>query len=59
MKSCGVKSITINSDDYDGKCIKINFNVDDKVPLNKTIEAPSMTIVVRAIFLENIIVKFA
>ena len=59
MKSCGVKSITKNSDDYDEKCIKINFNLDDKVPLNKTIEAPSMIIVVRAIFLENIIVKFA
>ena len=33
--------------------MKIKFNSDDKLPLNKTIEIPSMTIVVRAIFLEN------
>ena len=31
----------------------IKFNSDDELPLNKTIEIPSMTIVVRAIFLEN------
>ena len=33
--------------------IKIRFNLDDKLPLNKTIEIPSTIIVVRAIFLEN------
>ena len=42
-----------NSDDYDEKHMKIKFNSDDKLPLNKTIEIPSMLIVVRAIFLEN------
>ena len=26
---------------------------DDKLPLNKTIEIPTMTIVVRAVFYEN------
>ena len=34
--------------------MKIKFNSDDKLPLNKTIEIPSMIIVVRAVFHENI-----
>ena len=33
--------------------MKIIFNSDDELPLNKTIEIPSMMIVVIAIFLEN------
>ena len=33
--------------------MKIKFNSDDELPLNKTIEIPTMTIVARAIFLEN------
>ena len=33
--------------------MKIKFNSDDELPLNKKIEIPSMKIVVRAIFLEN------
>ena len=33
--------------------MKIKFNSDDDLPLNKAIEIPSMTIVVRAIFLLN------
>ena len=30
-----IKSITKNSDYYDGKYIKIKFNLDDNSPLNK------------------------
>ena len=30
--------------------MKIKYNLDDELPLNKTIEIPTMTIVVRAIF---------
>ena len=37
-----------NGDDFDEKYMKIKFNSDDKLPLNKTIEIPTMTIVVRA-----------
>ena len=48
-----IRSITKNSDDYDEMYMKIKFNSVDKLPLNKTIEIPSMIIVVRAIFLEN------
>ena len=33
--------------------MEMKFDFDDKFPLNKTIEIPSMIIVVRAIFLEN------
>ena len=45
-----IGSITKNSDDYDEKYMKIKFNSDDKLPLNKTIEIPSMII---AVFHEN------
>ena len=48
-------SITKTSDeyDYDEKYIKIKFDSSDELPLNKTIEIPTITIVVTAIFLEN------
>ena len=50
VKSDLIRSITKNADDYDEKYIKIKFNSDDKLPLNKMVEIP---IVVRAIFYEN------
>ena len=45
MKNCGVKSeiSTKIFDDYDEEYMKIKFNSDDKLPLNKTIEIPTMT----------------
>ena len=33
--------------------MKIKFDSDDGLPLNKTIEIPTMTIIVRAVFHEN------
>ena len=45
--------MTKNSDDYDEKYMKIKFNTDDELSLNKMVEIPTMTIVVRAIFIEN------
>ena len=48
-----IRSIPKNSDDYDKKYMKIKFNSDDELPLNKMIEVPTITIVVKAIFLEN------
>ena len=48
-----MRSITKSSDDYDEKYMKIIFNSDDKLSLSKTIEIPSMIIVVRAVFHEN------
>ena len=42
----GIKSN--NSDDCDEKYMKIKFNLDDDLNLNKTLELHNMTIVVRA-----------
>ena len=48
-----IRSITKNSDDYNEKYMKIKFNSDDELPLNKRTETLTMTIVVRTIFYEN------
>ena len=48
-----IRSITKNSNDYDEKYMKIKFNLDYELPLNKTIDISSMTVVVRAVFHEN------
>ena len=48
-----IRSITKNSDDYDEKYLKIEFDSDDELPLNKTVEIPSTIIVLRAVFHEN------
>ena len=47
-----IRSITKNLDDYDKNHMKIEFNWDDGLPLNKMIEISSMIIVVRALFHE-------
>ena len=49
-----ISSITKKLDYYHEKCIKIKFKLDDKLPLNKTIEIPVVVIVARA----NVIHKF-
>ena len=48
-----IRSITKNVDDYDEKCMKVKFNSDDNLPLNKTIENLIVTKVVRAVLHEN------
>ena len=48
-----IKSVITKSHDYDEKYIKIKFDSDDELPLNKTIKIPIITIVVRAVFHEN------
>ena len=48
-----IRSVTESSNDYDGKNMKIKFNSDHELPLNKTVEIPTITVVVRAIFLDN------
>ena len=47
-----IRSINKNSDDNDERYMKIKFNSDDDLPLNKVIETPTITIVVRAVFHE-------
>ena len=46
------KTKTSGDYDYDKKYMKIKLN-SDELYLNKMVEIPTMTIVVRAIFLEN------
>ena len=48
-----IRSITKNLDNYDEKYIKTKFDSDDELSLNKRLEIPIMTIVVRAVFLTN------
>ena len=48
-----ITSITKNVDDYDEKYIKIKFDLDDNLPLNKTIQIHIVKIVIRAVFHEN------
>ena len=47
-----IRPITKNVDDYDEEHMKIKINLDDKLLLNKTIEIPTITIVVKTVFLE-------
>ena len=46
-----IRSINKTSNDYDEKYMKIKFNSDDELPLNKMIKISSMIIVVTAVFL--------
>ena len=48
-----IRSITKTLDDYDENHMTIKFNSDVELLLNKTIEFLTITIVVKAIFLEN------
>ena len=47
-----ITSVTKKSDNYDEKYIKIKFDSDDKLPLNKNDEIAVMIIAVRVIFYE-------
>ena len=47
-----IVSITKILDGFE-KYVKIKFDSDNKLPLNKIMEIPIMTIVFRAVFLEN------
>ena len=53
MKNFGGKSITKDVGDCDKEYMKIKLSSDTESPLNKTIEIPTMTIVVRAVFHKN------
>ena len=48
-----IRSITYNSDDCDEQYLKIKFNLDDDLPLNKTLKLFNMIIVVRSVFHEG------
>ena len=48
-----IRSITKNLDDYDERYLRIKFTSDDESSLNKTIEIPSITIIIKVVFHEN------
>ena len=47
-----ISSITNTSHDYDEKYIKIKFNSDRDLPLNKTLKLYNRVIVVRSVFMK-------
>ena len=49
------KIIEINSDDcyYEKDCMKIKFNSDDDLPLNKPLKLHLMTLTIRSVFEED------
>ena len=51
IKSCIAKINNNNkSGEYEKDSMKIKFNSDDKLPLNKQLKFPSVTIVIRSVF---------
>ena len=48
-----IKSIINNSENYYEKYIKIKFDLDDNLPLKKTLELYNMVIVVKSVFHED------
>ena len=48
-----ISSITNNSGDYDEKYMKIKFNSDDNLPLNKILKLHHLVIIVRFVFLRR------
>ena len=43
-----IRTVIKKSDDYDKKYMRIKFDTDDQLPLNKTIKITIITIAVRA-----------
>ena len=48
-----IKNISDEPDNYDEKYIKIRFNLNDNLPLNKILKLQNLTIIVRSIFEED------
>ena len=53
IKSCIEKVNNNKSGEYEKDYIKIEFNSDDKLPLNKQLIFLSVTIVIRSVFEED------
>ena len=48
-----IKEINVVKSDYEKHYMKIKFNSDDNLPLNKTLKLHAMTIIIRSVFEEN------
>ena len=53
IKSCIQKINNNKSGEYEKDYMKIKFNFDAKLPLNKQLKFASVTIVIRSVFEEN------
>ena len=49
----GVKTSEHRSTEYDKDFMKIKFDTDDDLPLNKTLKRHNITIVIRSVFEED------
>ena len=48
-----IKEISSGECDYEKDCMKIKFNSDDNLPLNKPLKFHNMTITIRSVFEED------
>ena len=53
IKSCIEKTNNTRSEEYEKDYVKIKFNSDDKLPLNKQLEFLSVAIAIRSVFEED------
>ena len=53
IKSCIEKINNDRPGEYEKDCMKIEFNSDDKLPLNKQLKFLSVTTVIRSVFEED------
>ena len=48
-----IKEISVGKCDYEKDFMKIKFNSDDDLPLNKPLKFHAMTIIIRSVFKED------
>ena len=53
IKNCIEKINNNKSEEYEKDYMKIKFNSDDNIPLNKQLKFHSVTIVIRSVFEED------
>ena len=53
-----IKKINNNDSKYDKNYMKIKFNTDDDIPLNKELNFPSITVIIRCVFEKDSSVKW-
>ena len=53
IKNKSKKQTTVTQFDYEKDCMKIKFNSDDNLPLNKLRKFHNMTIIIRSVFEED------
>ena len=49
-----IKKINDNGSEYDKDCMKIKFNTDDDIPLNKQLYFPTITLIIKNVFEKDV-----